>query len=609
MSGRVRGFRPSHTLTIFAGVFMRTYEMHAHAKQVTRSSGRSSVAAAAYRSASRLYDERTGLWHDFTRKQGVEDSRIYMDDGATDWWQEAQAEAKERRPNATQQQQHDEAVRLYRSKLWNGVETKETRSNAATAHEIEYGFPSEFNAMQRREAGDTIAREILRRYGGAVDISYHRPDSKEPEHAGEVHYANFHAHMMFTTRGFDRSTKDGWAKTKFRDLSQDRKDKDGNPYLDAEGNPTTRGQLEILSLRAFAAAEMNRIAERDGLEVHTEHLSFEKRGIDKEPTRHLGAAATQMEARNEPSERGELNRNIQAANDNVAALRRQQAQMEDDHRKELKLIDLDIEREKRRQHWQIDRLQAEKAEAQRQMEARQTWLFKWVFRGSLRAAENDYELASRHLDRAERGYHADLKALDKGLSDRFNEAASPGAQRSEERGRSSDDHRYGRNSERTTEDIAQDYLELARNPMRDLHRWLDETEPGGGRDRVLPSGSVRSGRDHPLQPFPSPEPRRPDLTPTFKQEATRSERDVDATDNTRRPEAEQSTGRDSPTSPPPEREAEPPEQDREEQHARTSYVFKRASRGVAQEPGRSSYVFNRQAANDHGKDHDRGLER
>ena len=127
---------------------MRTNELHAHAKQVKRSSGRSSVAAAAYRSASRLVDERTGEVHDYTQKQGVEHSRMYVPEDAPDW-------------------AHD------RGTLWNAVEAKENRSNSCTAHELEVAFPHEFNAMQRREAGDAIANEIMRRYGGAVDIAFH----------------------------------------------------------------------------------------------------------------------------------------------------------------------------------------------------------------------------------------------------------------------------------------------------------------------------------------------------------------------------------------------------------------------------------------------------
>ena len=279
---------------------MRSYELHATAKQVARSSGRSSVAAAAYRSGTCLEDERTGLVHDYTKKQGVEHSQIYVPHNAPVWAKDA----KDRT--------------ALRSKLWNASEEKESRSNSTTAHELEVAFPSEFNAMQRRETGDSISKEIMRRYNVAVDISYHVPNKSGDER-------NFHSHILFTTRGFDEAAKDGWDRTKFRDLSKDAKDKNGNPYLDGDGNKTTRGKLEILSLREFTANEMNRIAERENLKVRTEHLSFEKRGIDREPSQHLGANATQIEREGKQSERGDINRVIQAVNDNLRLL--------DEHRK------------------------------------------------------------------------------------------------------------------------------------------------------------------------------------------------------------------------------------------------------------------------------------
>ncbi len=271
---------------------MRSYELHATAKQVARSSGRSSVAAAAYRSGTCLEDERTGIVHDYTKKQGVEHSQIYIPDNAPVWAKNAKDST------------------ALRSKLWNASEEKENRSNSTTAHELEVAFPSEFNLMQRRETGDAISREIMRRYNVAVDISYHVPNKSGDER-------NFHSHILFTTRGFDEKSKDGWARTKFRDLSKDAKDINGNPYLDDEGNKTTRGKLEILSLREFTANEMNRIAEREKLKVHTEHLSFEKRGVNREPTQHLGANASQIEREGKQSERGDINRAIRAANDNL----------------------------------------------------------------------------------------------------------------------------------------------------------------------------------------------------------------------------------------------------------------------------------------------------
>ena len=256
---------------------MRTNELHASAKQIGRSSGRSSVAAAAYRSGELLRDERTGLTHDYTKKSGVEYSRVYT-------------------PYNAPEDLRD------REKLWNAVEKKENRKNSTTAHELEIAFPHEFNAMQRREAGDAISRELMNRYNCAVDIALHHPNREGDER-------NFHAHILFTTRGFDESTKDGWSKNKFRDLSADK--------ITVDGENTTRGKEEVKALRKFTADEMNRIAQRDKLEVKTEHLSFEARGIDKEPTKKMGVAATQAERRGIKTERGDLNRSIKASNDNL----------------------------------------------------------------------------------------------------------------------------------------------------------------------------------------------------------------------------------------------------------------------------------------------------
>ena len=256
---------------------MRTNELHASAKQVQRSKGRSSVAAAAYRSGELLYDERTGLTHDYTKKGGVEYARVYIPDNAPDDLRD-------------------------RNTLWNAVESKENRSNSCTAREFELAFPHEFNVMQRYEAGDAISRELLRRYNCAVDIAYHQPNREGDER-------NYHAHILFTTRGFDENTKDGWSKNKYRDLNNDK--------LEIDGESTTRGKAEVNSLRKFTAGEMNRISDRDNLNVKTEHLSFEARGIDKEPTKKMGFAVTQAERRGVKTDRGDINRAIKASNDNL----------------------------------------------------------------------------------------------------------------------------------------------------------------------------------------------------------------------------------------------------------------------------------------------------
>src|SRR3546814_17566132 len=51
---------------------------HLAVKTIGRSAGRSATAAAAHRAGVEITDERTGLVHDYTRKQGVEHTALYV---------------------------------------------------------------------------------------------------------------------------------------------------------------------------------------------------------------------------------------------------------------------------------------------------------------------------------------------------------------------------------------------------------------------------------------------------------------------------------------------------------------------------------------------------
>ena len=55
---------------------------HFSAKVIGRGAGSSAVASAAYRSASRLHDERLDRHHDFSNKAGVVHSEVMLPDGA-----------------------------------------------------------------------------------------------------------------------------------------------------------------------------------------------------------------------------------------------------------------------------------------------------------------------------------------------------------------------------------------------------------------------------------------------------------------------------------------------------------------------------------------------
>ena len=81
---------------------------HLHAQMVQRSKGESAVAGAAYRSGSLIYEESTGVTHDYRRKQGVEYSEIIAPEGAQSWVQD-------------------------RHTLWNKVEAAEKRKDAQVA--------------------------------------------------------------------------------------------------------------------------------------------------------------------------------------------------------------------------------------------------------------------------------------------------------------------------------------------------------------------------------------------------------------------------------------------------------------------------------------------
>ena len=58
---------------------------HFHAKMVRRNLGQSTLAAAAYRSASKIYEQATGITHDYTNKRGVEHAEILAPENAPAW--------------------------------------------------------------------------------------------------------------------------------------------------------------------------------------------------------------------------------------------------------------------------------------------------------------------------------------------------------------------------------------------------------------------------------------------------------------------------------------------------------------------------------------------
>ena len=85
---------------------------------ISRSSGKSIVAAAAYRAAARLHDARSNRSHDFKNKADLVHSAVLLPAGAPDEFAD-------------------------RERLWNAVEAAERRKDAQLARDVEFSLPHE----------------------------------------------------------------------------------------------------------------------------------------------------------------------------------------------------------------------------------------------------------------------------------------------------------------------------------------------------------------------------------------------------------------------------------------------------------------------------------
>ncbi|HTR67852.1 MAG TPA: Ti-type conjugative transfer relaxase TraA [Terriglobales bacterium] len=237
---------------------------HLSVKPISRASGRSAVAATAYRAAERLTNERDGLTHDFTRRSGVEHTEIVLPAGADAVW------AKER------------------SALWNAAEAAEKRKDARVAREIEIALPHELTAEQRVALTRDFARQVADRYGVAVDFAIHSPH-------GHTDIRNHHAHILLTTR---KLTADGLGEKSELELE--------NKKLEALGLPTTHDQVR--DIRVVWEGIANAHLAQAGLDVRIDHRAHQTRGLEIEPTQHMGVHASQMERRGKPVARKRLDK-------------------------------------------------------------------------------------------------------------------------------------------------------------------------------------------------------------------------------------------------------------------------------------------------------------
>lgn len=249
----------------------------------SRGKGRSATAMAAYRAGEALQDERTGERFDFTRKRGILHTEMVLPADAPEW-------------------AHDRAT------FWNRSEAADKRADSQVAREIQLSLPHELSNRERRELATGFAQEIAARYGVAVDTCVHAPHPQGDER-------NHHAHLLLCTRGFDEDKKTGFGN-KVRAFD--------NIACQRQGQ-----ESEVERLRENWAQRLNEALRRaevhtsEGALVQVDHRSYERQGIEQEPTVKEGPAATGLKRRGEPSERAQENEDIRSRNSQRDRLREQ----------------------------------------------------------------------------------------------------------------------------------------------------------------------------------------------------------------------------------------------------------------------------------------------
>ena len=200
---------------------------HLSAQVISRSTGRSSVAAAAYRCGVRMTDARTGRTHDYTQKP-------------VDGWEVLAPAAL------------PPALRENPAALWNSVEACERRSDAQLCREINLALPRVLSDAQRREAVRDWAHEQCVGRGMVAMVAYH-----------DAHGENPHAHIMLTLRRWDGQD---WGK-KAREWND---------------------RAVLVEMRQGWERSANRALERAGSAERVDCRTLEAQGLDRPATQHLG---------------------------------------------------------------------------------------------------------------------------------------------------------------------------------------------------------------------------------------------------------------------------------------------------------------------------------
>ena len=297
---------------------------HLEAKIISRGTGRSAVAAAAYMGCDVITNEYDGVTHDYTRKGSLVWEHIFLPSQAPPEWQD-------------------------RGILWNAVERAEKTKDSRLARELIVAFPVE---LPPEEWKSLLAEYITEHFvsdGMCTDVAIHDTDGHNPhahilltvrplnqdgtwQHKTEKEYLCIRngEEKGFTAQEFLQAQREGWEKqypykkdgkrvflppNKAAGLERISKHPKSTTY--GRQNPISarwNSEKQLVAWRAAWAEVVNRHLEKARQPERIDHRSFVNQGIDLKPTIHEGVTARMLERKGIASDRCELNREIRKDN-------------------------------------------------------------------------------------------------------------------------------------------------------------------------------------------------------------------------------------------------------------------------------------------------------
>ena len=306
---------------------------HLEAKVVSRGAGRSAVAASAYLSCSRLYNDYDGIQHDYTKKQGLVWQQVFLPEYAPQEWKDCE-------------------------QLWNAVEEVETAKDSRLAREFVVALPIELSRQEQIKLLHEFIREQFVSDGMCADAAIHDTDGHNPhahilltvrplDEQGKWQYKTEKEYLCmkngeergFTAAEFKAAQNEGWEKQypykvgkKKVYMTPSAAEAQGLVRADKHPKSTRYGRQNSISERWNSEEQLaawrsawadvsNRYLERAGREERIDHRSNAARGIDEIPTIHEGVTAQALERKGIISDRCEINRQIREQNKLIRAIR------------------------------------------------------------------------------------------------------------------------------------------------------------------------------------------------------------------------------------------------------------------------------------------------